>query len=180
MNFNSKISPLSSRFFFFFSSFVLRILYVLILYLRPSIPFFSFVSPMEVLSASSILCCRSSLNKAADHSCLSLSSVRQLGFPLILKHRNKCTSRPLSISVVNASQDGSSSAVEDDKKGLFLGPQRDASGSVVGFHLMPHSDRKSFLLLHFYLICYECFQVFFFVTLLVNLLKMFCFLYCIK
>ncbi|WOG92774.1 hypothetical protein DCAR_0312050 [Daucus carota subsp. sativus] len=98
---------------------------------------------MESLSASSILYWRSSLNvAAADHSGLSLSSVR----PLIFKQRKKCTGgfiRPLSLSVVSASvgsQDGSNSAVEDDKKGLFLGPQRDSSGSVVGFHLMPHSD----------------------------------------
>lgn len=100
---------------------------------------------MESLSASSILYWRSSLNvAAADHSGLSLSSVR----PLIFKQRKKCTGgliRPLSLSVVSASvgsQDGSNSAVEDDKKGLFLGPQRDSSGSVVGFHLMPHSDCK--------------------------------------
>lgn len=106
---------------------------------------------MEAVGASSILYCGSSLNiAAADHCCSSLSSVRQLGFPLIFKQRKKCTSgfiRPLSLSVVNASvgsQDGSSSAVEDDKKGLFLGPQRDASGSVVGFHLRSHSDCEFF------------------------------------
>jgi starch synthase len=41
-------------------------------------------------------------------------------------------------------QDGSST-VEDDKQGLVLGTERDASGSIVGFQLIPQSGDERFI-----------------------------------
>lgn len=111
---------------------------------------------METLRAPPIFCCKSSLNLfalnlGADTPPLNLSSIRQLGFPYLSRQKRKCSSiRPLTLSIIRTSigsPDGSSSTVEDDKEGVLLGPERDRSGSVVGFHLIPQSDSMFFILL---------------------------------
>jgi hypothetical protein len=67
----------------------------------------------------------------------------QVGFaPLWRRSGRGCLSLRTSVSGdrIGGSQDGSS-AVEDekDKKGLILGTERDDSGSVIGFRLIPQS-----------------------------------------
>ncbi|KAE8077698.1 hypothetical protein FH972_016235 [Carpinus fangiana] len=70
--------------------------------------------------------------------------IGQVGFAPLWRRRSGrgCLRLRASVSgdTIGGSQDGPS-AVEDDKekKGLILGTERDGSGSVIGFHLIPQS-----------------------------------------
>nr|WQA41340.1 SS8 [Ambrosia trifida] len=102
---------------------------------------------MEALWASRMLCCRpslcfhrTSLQKCGVFGQVSLSCLwaRQGS----IKIRSLKAGRLYS-TARNGSQEDGSSVAEDDRKeqekGLLLGAQRDGSGSVVGFHLIPQS-----------------------------------------
>lgn len=76
--------------------------------------------------------------------------IGQLGFaPLWRRRRGRgCLRIRTSVSgdTIGGSQDGAS-AVEDEKekKGLILGAERDNSGSVIGFRLIPQSGMDLFI-----------------------------------
>ncbi|KAM1407467.1 hypothetical protein ACFX2F_002046 [Malus domestica] len=97
---------------------------------------------MGSLKFTSLIPCKSSSlipipTKYANHE-----AIGQLGFAPLWKRRGAACLR-LRASVAGGSggggQDGAS-AVEDqqkDKKGVFLGAERDGSGAVIGFNLIP-------------------------------------------
>ncbi|KAK9292211.1 hypothetical protein L1049_020173 [Liquidambar formosana] len=96
---------------------------------------------MESLQISRIVPFKSPLN-------LAETTIRQVGILPLWRQRSRTGSLSLRRSVsgrkeggFSSSQDGSS-AVEDEKEGLLLGAERDGSGSVIGFHLIPQSERK--------------------------------------
>lgn len=103
---------------------------------------------METLQFSRIFCCKSSLN--LTETPLNSGVLRQLGIHSFSSRRSgnirslairTTTTRRRSITRARAGgppQDGSST-VEDDKQGLLLGTERDDSGSIVGFQLIPQS-----------------------------------------
>ncbi|KAM3247697.1 soluble starch synthase 1, chloroplastic/amyloplastic [Capsicum annuum] len=71
-----------------------------------------------------------------------LSVLRQMGFFCLLKGRKsrKIQSLCVTCSFSGGAQDGSSIAENKKVSDVFLlGPERDGSGSVVGFQLIPHS-----------------------------------------
>ena len=71
-----------------------------------------------------------------------------LGFSWLLKGRRN--RKVQSLCVTSLVSDGSS--IAENKKvseGLLLGPERDGSGSVVGFQLIPHSCTAPFCVLEF-------------------------------
>lgn len=79
-----------------------------------------------------------------------------LGFSWLLKGRSSSKIQSLCVrsSFGNGGGSGSasdSSSIAENKKmseGLLLGPERDASGSVVGFQLIPHSGTAFFVFLN--------------------------------
>ncbi|KAA8533594.1 hypothetical protein F0562_030972 [Nyssa sinensis] len=106
---------------------------------------------METLQTLRILSCKPYLNPAETSR--NLVVVRQVGFGSLWR---RSTYRSLSLrrSVEDrkeggfrSSQDGSST-LEDDKGGLLLGTERDDSGSVVGFQLIPPSGEGKVIEIH--------------------------------
>lgn len=99
---------------------------------------------MEALRASTMLCCKpppsSSLPKCSVFGQVSVSCL--WAGQGSRKIRSLKVGRLYS-TARNGSQEDGSSVAEDDRKeqekGLLLGAQRDGSGSVVGFHLIPQS-----------------------------------------
>lgn len=110
---------------------------------------------MGSLKFTSLIPCKSSSlipipTKYANHE-----AIGQLGFAPLWKRRGAACLR-LRASVAGGSggggQDGAS-AVEDqqkDKKGVFLGAERDGSGAVIGFNLIPPNGKCSGLVLIIY------------------------------
>lgn len=98
---------------------------------------------MESLQASRMFCRKASLN-IAEHP-LKLGVARKRGFATLRRKTGIVYSLTLRKSVaesneggIRSSQDGSS-IVEHEKDDLILGTERDSSGSIIGFHVMPQS-----------------------------------------
>jgi starch synthase len=99
------------------------------------------------------LSCKSSLSSSSSSTAVlakfnHFRVIGQVGFaPLWRRSGRGCLRLRASVSgdTIGGSQDGPS-AVEDDKekKGLILGTERDGSGSVIGFHLIPQSGMDLF------------------------------------
>lgn len=111
---------------------------------------------MESLQASRMFCRKASLN-IAEHP-LKLGVARKRGFATLRRKTGIVYSLTLRKSVaesneggIRSSQDGSS-IVEHEKDDLILGTERDTSGSIIGFHVMPQSG------IFFPLICYALFS----------------------
>lgn len=100
-----------------------------------------------------------------------LSVLRQMGFSCLLKGRKsrKIQSLCVTCSFSGGAQDGSSIAENKKVSDVFLlGPERDGSGSVVGFQLIPHSGTALFVFLNFTVpfstclfLCMMCFSSFY-------------------
>ncbi|KAM7504879.1 hypothetical protein LguiB_003783 [Lonicera macranthoides] len=120
---------------------------------------------METLQLSRIFCCKSSLN--LNETPLNSSVLRQLGIPSFSSQRSakipslviRTTTTRIRRSITRARAGGSpqdgSSTVEDDKQGLLLGSERDDSGSIVGFQLIPQSVMRRDYLVKYFAQIYE-------------------------
>ncbi|XP_019200298.1 PREDICTED: soluble starch synthase 1, chloroplastic/amyloplastic isoform X2 [Ipomoea nil] len=105
---------------------------------------------MEALWASRMLCCRPPSSSASASLCFrrKCSVFGQVSLSCLWARQGSIKIRSLKVGRLystarNGSQEDGSSVAEDDRKeqekGLLLGAQRDGSGSVVGFHLIPQS-----------------------------------------
>lgn len=77
----------------------------------------------------------------------SFSGIRQVGFASLLTRNGRDQSFCSRIRSFTEDRNAGgsinrSSDTARDKDGLLLGAQRDSSGSVVGFNLIPHSGKK--------------------------------------
>ena len=75
------------------------------------------------------------------------SGVRQVGFASLLsgkrKDRSFCVrARSYKEEGEIASRGSGNAQNKEKEQGIFLGAERDGTGSVVGFHLIPHSGQN--------------------------------------
>lgn len=84
--------------------------------------------------------------------------IGQVGFPPLWSRRSRRGCLRLGASISGSGIGGSQDAVEEEKqeKGLILGTERDGSGSVIEFHLIPQSGipHISLYLVEYYI--YSC------------------------
>ncbi|CAK9146552.1 unnamed protein product [Ilex paraguariensis] len=101
---------------------------------------------METLRTSGILSCKLPLK--LTETPLNVGVSRRVGFAYLRNQRRTniqslCLTKSLTDNsgggFSSSSQDGSSIVEDDKEEGLLLGTERDDSGSVVGFHLIPQS-----------------------------------------
>lgn len=106
-----------------------------------------FLSTMAALQTSSS--CQNSFANFVGRHDKRFSAIRQVGFASFYRQRRRKLD---SVCIVSRSYGGGFSASQDEssplednnkEKGLLLGEQRDGSGSVVGFHLIPPSGMRS-------------------------------------
>lgn len=130
---------------------------------------------MDALRTSGIgISTKTSFGRCVESYGKCFSVIRPLGFASSLYYRQRrrkigsfCIRRSFAVSSnqhgngFSASQDGSS-AVEDGKKekGLLLGAEKDDSGSVLGFHLIPQSGMHSAASCFLFLFHFQFFPVF--------------------
>ncbi|KAI5657660.1 hypothetical protein M9H77_26453 [Catharanthus roseus] len=101
---------------------------------------------MAALQTSSS--CQNSFANFVGRHDKRFSAIRQVGFASFYRQRRRKLD---SVCIVSRSYGGGFSASQDEssplednnkEKGLLLGEQRDGSGSVVGFHLIPPSGEE--------------------------------------
>ncbi|XP_059629022.1 soluble starch synthase 1, chloroplastic/amyloplastic [Cornus florida] len=107
---------------------------------------------METLQTFRVVSCKSALIRTETSPNLGVIRTENIVSVWTQNRRNQTRSLSLRRSVKDrnnggiqtSSQDGPSTLKENDKKkGLMLGTERDVTGSVVGFHLIPQSGHTS-------------------------------------